>query len=256
MGKHDVFDNIELKTGNEVLDCTFVGAFNEVRNAAALGVNFVFNLLGTADDVAWETADYTGSKIGIIKRGEWRDDAQFRQFVDAVLLANGKGIKRGSEVLIGKLDDIYDSFKIWRNSRRAKVLYQYHDSKKSIFITQGELEHISDDAFVRFDPTEFNTSISELGIQKRFFEDKKVWLLRYKDAKKIFQSADLEKVLYRQNLWKSQIGKFKNGATLRLIKNVNDAKFAGKTNLVNGVKQWRILRDVDPSDLVDIYKLD
>lgn len=111
---------------------------------------------------------------------------------------------------------------------------------------------ISDDAFVRFDPLEFDSSIDDLGIQKRFFADEKIWLTKYGDIKNIKNASDLETILYRKNLWPDVRGKFSNGATLRLVDNVDDAVFAGMTNKTDGVRQWRLLRDVPPNDLGQI----
>lgn len=74
--------------------------------------------------------------------------------------------------------------------------------------------------------------------------------------KHITSAAELERVLYRQNLWPEVHGKFSRGATLRVVRNAEDAVAAGVTNRVNGVRQWRIRRDVAPSDLEVLRRLD
>lgn len=56
-------------------------------------------------------------------------------------------------------------------------------------------------------------------------------------------------------MWENVKGKFDQGATLRVIKNVKNAVYAGKTNLTNGVRQWRITSDIRPSDIETIGKV-
>jgi len=108
---------------------------------------------------------------------------------------------------------------------------------------------LDDAAFVRFDPVEANASIEQLGLQTRFFEDQKIWITRYQSVKGTGDAADLETMLYRQNLWPRMVGKkFPNGATLRVIENVDDAAAAGLSNMRNGVPQWRLVRDIPPRD--------
>ena len=114
---------------------------------------------------------------------------------------------------------------------------------------------IPDNAFVRIDASRFDESIGELGIQKRFFEDKMVWMTQYKHVKGITDPATFEKMLYRQNLWNGKRGEFLDGVTIRLLNNVGDAVPAGLTNMKNGVPQWRITRDIPPSDLQIINHL-
>lgn len=114
---------------------------------------------------------------------------------------------------------------------------------------------IPDEAFVRFDPTKFDSSISELGMQSRFFADGKVWLTQYQYVKGVEDAALLETILYRQNLWPQVEGKFLDGATLRVVSNVEDAVPAGVTNKVNGVPQWRVTRDIAPADTQVVKKI-
>jgi hypothetical protein len=114
---------------------------------------------------------------------------------------------------------------------------------------------INDEDFVRFDPSEFDSSIDELGIQKRFFADRKVWLAKYKDVKHLLSGRDLEEVLYRKNLRSAVTGKFARGATLRVVRNADDAVAAGMTNRANGIRQWRLLRDVEPSEMEVVRRL-
>ncbi|MBN1603802.1 MAG: RHS repeat-associated core domain-containing protein [Chitinispirillaceae bacterium] len=130
-----------------------------------------------------------------------------------------------------------------------KGIANYGKALSSSFKTPADdILRISDDAFVRFDPTAFDASINELGIQSRFFQDNKVWLTKYSDIKNIDNAKDLETVLYRQNLWPNVQGKFTSGATLRLVNNVDDAIYAGKTNMVDGIRQWRVTRNITPTD--------
>jgi RHS repeat-associated protein len=104
---------------------------------------------------------------------------------------------------------------------------------------------IPDDAFVRFDPSEFDSSISASGLQTRY-SNGRIWLTKFKYVKNIINPRDLETILYRRNLWSEVIGKFSKGATLRWIK-INSATPAGVTNQTNGVPQWFITYDVPPS---------
>jgi hypothetical protein len=114
---------------------------------------------------------------------------------------------------------------------------------------------ISDDTFVRFDPSQFDSSIHELGVQKRFFEDGKVWLTKYGDIKHIVDPADLETVLYRRELWSETAGKFQQGATLRAVGELKGAVPAGVTNKTNGVRQWYIQEDIQPQNLDVVLQL-
>ncbi len=113
----------------------------------------------------------------------------------------------------------------------------------------------NDDDFVRFDATRFDPTIRELGIQRRFFADGYIWLTKYWDVKNIRVAADRERILYRKKLWKAVKGKFDGGATLRVVIGVADAVRAGRTNLANGVRQWRIARDIAPAELTVIKRL-
>jgi hypothetical protein len=108
---------------------------------------------------------------------------------------------------------------------------------------------------VRFDPIPFDSSIEELGIQLRFFKDRKIWLAKYGDAKLINDPRSLETVLYRKSLWPAMAGKFSEGATLRVVRNVEGAAAAGLTNRTNGHRQWRLMRDVRPEDLETIRRI-
>jgi len=114
---------------------------------------------------------------------------------------------------------------------------------------------ISDEAYVRFDPVMFDKSIQELGIQARFFRDGKIWLTKYGDVKNVINAKDLEMLLYRRNLWPLVKGKFEQGATLRVIRNIEDAVPAGVTNKTWGVRQWRITRDISPQDLILVRRI-
>jgi hypothetical protein len=116
----------------------------------------------------------------------------------------------------------------------------------------GKGTTIADDAFVRFDPAAFDKSIESSGILQRYFGDNKVWMTQYKYVKGITDPKALETMLYRQNLWSDVAGKFDSGATLRLIQNAEGAVPAGVTNTVNGIPQWRLLRDIPASDLTKI----
>lgn len=120
--------------------------------------------------------------------------------------------------------------------------------------TKG-VSSIADDAFVRFDPTPFDGSIDAGGIQSRYFSDGKVWLTKYRDIKNITNASDLDTVLYRKNLWPVTQGKFDQGATLRVINNVNGAIPSGVTNMTNGVRQWHITNDIDPSNTILLYRI-
>jgi hypothetical protein len=114
---------------------------------------------------------------------------------------------------------------------------------------------ISDNSYVRFDPTRYDKPIADSGIERIIFRDEKVWLTRYGFVRNIENASELETVLYRQNLWPQVRGRFDRGATLRLVTNADDAVPAGVTNTVNGVPQWRLMRDIPRSDLQIIRRL-
>ena len=105
------------------------------------------------------------------------------------------------------------------------------------------------EAFVRFDPTWAKESILENGLQTKYFVDNKVWFTKYKYVKHVVNPTELETMLYNQKLQPSMVGKFQNGANLFRLKNVNDAVVAGKTNIINGIPQWRVNRDIHPNDI-------
>ena len=88
LGKHDVFATQRFKTGKWWLDLTIVGAFNELRNTAALTANMGANLLGIigeAHDLVVESADKFGARIGISNSGNIQD---FVQFSEIYFMAN------------------------------------------------------------------------------------------------------------------------------------------------------------------------
>jgi|GEM_PF-5745563 len=114
---------------------------------------------------------------------------------------------------------------------------------------------ISDNAYVRFDPSRYDKSIADSGLERIVFRDEKIWLTRYGFIRNLKSASELESVLYRQNLWPEVLGRFDRGATLRLVKNADDAVLAGVTNRINGVPQWRLLRDIPRSDLQIIRRL-
>jgi hypothetical protein len=119
----------------------------------------------------------------------------------------------------------------------------------------AESAAISDDAFVRFDPSKFDASISGNGILSNMFTDNKVWLTKYGDIKNVSSASDLETMLYRKNLWSSKVGYFDSGATLRVVNPVTAPIPAGVTNMTNGVRQWYITHDVAPQNATTLYKL-
>ncbi len=111
------------------------------------------------------------------------------------------------------------------------------------------------DPYVRFDPTNFDRNITAQGLQTRFSADGRLWLTRYSDVRNVTRASDLDRMLYRQELWPQTAGKFRSGATLRMVENVPDAVFAGRTNTVNGVRQWYVTRNIPPQDLSVIKRL-
>jgi hypothetical protein len=113
----------------------------------------------------------------------------------------------------------------------------------------AEAKVIPDGAFVRFDPTKVREGISNSGVQTKFFGDGKVWLTKYKYVKDISNPADLETILYNKKIQQFTQGKFSSGADLYYLKNIDDAAAAGKTNMTNGIPQWRITRDIPTKDI-------
>jgi len=104
LGKHDLFTTQRVKTGKWWLDLTVVGAFNEVRNAAALTANIGANLLGIMGDVhdlAVEQVDEFGVKLGISNPGNIRDFVQFSEIyfmVNASLVSSSWQQIKGSAI--------------------------------------------------------------------------------------------------------------------------------------------------------------
>jgi RHS repeat-associated protein len=121
-GKHDILSTQEVKTGKWYLDYTVIGAFNELRNAAALGINLVSNLFGTSEDIAYDVGDYGLSKVGIIERGELRDDPDMRTLFNAIMLTNPEAMEAGTRTVISKLDDLTYSLYRLVKSKGGKVL--------------------------------------------------------------------------------------------------------------------------------------
>ncbi|MGD2093340.1 MAG: hypothetical protein PVH61_44680 [Candidatus Aminicenantes bacterium] len=142
-GKHDMFKTKEVKTGKWYLDYTVVGAFNELRNAAALGINLVSNLFGTSEDIAFDVGDYGLSKVGIIERGELRDDPHMRNLFNAIMLTNPEAIESGTRTLISKLDDLTYSLYRLVKSKGGKVL----DVRGNIIVSSGS--EVSADELLR-----------------------------------------------------------------------------------------------------------
>jgi hypothetical protein len=122
VGKHDMFKTKKVKTGKWYLDYTVVGAFNELRNAAALGINLVSNLFGTTEDIAFDVGDYGLSKVGVIERGELRDDPHMRNFFNAVMLVNSEAMASGTRTIMTKLDDLTYSLYNLVKSKGGKIL--------------------------------------------------------------------------------------------------------------------------------------
>ena len=117
------------------------------------------------------------------------------------------------------------------------------------------LSPIPDDAWVRFDPSEWDSSIDSVGVKKRFFEDGRVWLTKYSDVKDVTNARELETKVYRKNLWPSTKGKFRKGGTLRVVRDVRGAVAAGVTNVTNGVRQWFVTKDLPPNKLSKVKKV-
>jgi hypothetical protein len=121
-GKHDIFRTKKIETGKWYLDYTVVGAFNELRNAAALGINLASNLFGTTEDIAFDVGDYGLSKVGMIERGELRDDPHMRNLFNAVMLTNPEAMASGTRTIMNKLDDLTLSLYNLVKSKGGKVL--------------------------------------------------------------------------------------------------------------------------------------
>jgi hypothetical protein len=121
-GKHDIFSTQEVKTGKWYLDYTVVGAFNELRNLSALGINLVSNLFGTSEDIVFDVGDYGLSKVGMIKRGELRDDPHMRNLFNAIMLTNPEAMASGTRTIMNKLDDLTLSLYNLVKSKGGKVL--------------------------------------------------------------------------------------------------------------------------------------
>jgi RHS repeat-associated protein len=116
-GKHDVLKTAEFKTGKWWLDYTIVGAFNELRNATALGINLGTNLLGIGGEVqekVLDVADYGAHELGISNnRGDVKEALEF------MLIASGtnpNAVRMGTRNIILKVKKIYKGVKdfIWK----------------------------------------------------------------------------------------------------------------------------------------------
>jgi RHS repeat-associated protein len=122
LGKHDMFKTQEIKTGKWYLDYTVVGAFNELRNLSALGINLVSNLFGTTEDIVFDVGDYGLSKVGMIERGELRDDPHMRNLFNAIMLTNPEAMASGTRTVMNKLDELTLSLYNLVKSKGGKVL--------------------------------------------------------------------------------------------------------------------------------------
>jgi hypothetical protein len=124
-GKHDVLKTAEFKTGKWWLDYTIVGAFNELRNATALGINLGTNLVGIGGEVqekVLDVADYGAHELGISKnRGEVKEALEFTIMAWG---ANPNAVRMGTKDVILKGKKIYKDVKnfIWKFFGRAKKI--------------------------------------------------------------------------------------------------------------------------------------
>lgn len=75
-----------------------------------------------------------------------------------------------------------------------------------------------------------------------------------RSIKDISNPADLETILYNKNIQKLTKGKFSSGADLYYLKNIDGSVVAEKTNMTNGIPQWRITRDI-PSEGIELIKI-
>ena len=120
--------------------------------------------------------------------------------------------------------------------------------------SNAECSDIADNAFVKFDPTKYDSSIDEMGLLTEFSKDGRTWLTQFKYAKDIVNSQNLETILYRKDLWTDMAGRFADGATLRLV-NISGATPAGVTNMTNGIPQWYVTFDISSDVLQVIWRL-
>ena len=189
LGKHDVFATQRFKTGKWWLDLTIVGAFNELRNAAALTTNMGANLLGISSelhDLVVENADKLGVRIGISNSGNIQD---FVQFSEIYFMANASQWSSALSQLKGYLVPAMENAGVgalnaYRNSplasesghigsvsaeEKSKYIYeastkQYRNVETGQFISPKKLPWGTNHGF---DGTPVDTSISPGTIMDR-----------------------------------------------------------------------------------------
>ncbi|MFC2155800.1 RHS repeat domain-containing protein [Acidobacteriota bacterium] len=98
---------MNLQTGNTFLDYTIMNALNSTVNLISFLFNMATGAFGYVDDQMWNAADFAASKIGIIERGDWSNDPQFRAFFDALMVQYA--MAKGSQEIISKSDEIVSS---------------------------------------------------------------------------------------------------------------------------------------------------
>jgi RHS repeat-associated protein len=111
-GKHDVLKTAEFKTGKWWLDYTIIGAFNELRNAAALGINLGTNLKGIGGEVTdkgLDVVDLAAREVGISE-----NEGEFKEFLNFAFLYFGAN-SNASETrhILSKVKSILRDTKSW-----------------------------------------------------------------------------------------------------------------------------------------------
>jgi RHS repeat-associated protein len=224
------------QTGKDLARHTW-GGVKQIGSTIAFIVDAVLRTTKLIDDAAWKVTDMVGWKLGIWEENGIYEDKQFRNLVCAYYFANSTTFTKAGKLVLNKIRKVPGKVEFFRSKTRVKST-----STSSGSVTYITKDKIDLESMVRFDPSIHDTSIQSEGILTKYFDNKKIWLTKYKHVENVDNAKDLEKILYRKDLWPSVEGKYQSGATLRMIENSKGVKAAGVTNKTKGIPQWRKIK--------------
>ncbi len=133
-GKYDIFGNFNFKVGWKPLDNTLLNFFNSLFNLIGFLANGTSNATGYIEDKIWDTVDNISYKLGMQdSRGDF---CNLRPVVNAYFAGNPSNIKRGTQFIALKIEDIgYRTVQALR-SKGAKILATRKVGKKTFIIFQ------------------------------------------------------------------------------------------------------------------------
>jgi hypothetical protein len=132
VGVKGLLPESNYESGIKILDTTLIRAVNNVNNIFATFGNAVLKTVGIVEDKAVDALDYVGSKAGLGKRGDLRDDPQMRALLNAYFLGNYMKIQNAKNWIYSKTDGI----SIWNRLRNF-----FKKKPKG----QSELHHLASD---------------------------------------------------------------------------------------------------------------